>query len=110
MKPFLLALFLSSCATTTPLITTGEAIHTAAVEYHEVVGLMDAALKAHLITDEQFHEWRLFSDHFEVSLEWAQKIWESARKQHDDIMQQQAGAIIDRLSAQLGQYKTGDAK
>lgn len=101
-----IGLALTSCAGVDPIIVSGQSLKVAKAEYHATVQLMDQALALGLVTDEQFHKWRLFSDYFEVAFERAVELWDLASKAADDNTRLGAGAIVDGLHKQLLRFQT----
>jgi hypothetical protein len=93
-------LMLSSCSAD-PAIVTGLSLKTAKITYHATVKSMDLALQQGLITPEQYHRFRVFSDYFDVAFEKAAGIFAAALVALDKNNEMRAGAIMDDLLKQL---------
>lgn len=91
----------ASCSAVDPVLVTGESLKTAKTEYHATVQLMDQALATGLVTKEQYHQWRVFSDYFAVAFEHAVQLYAAAVEAVDANTRLRAGAIADDLYKRL---------
>lgn len=90
-----------SCSSATPLIISGETLKEAQIEYHTAVDLMQQSMDAGIITKEQFHTWRVFSDYFAASYDLAVQSWQLARQVDDAVREQRLLVDIQDLLDKL---------
>ena len=84
-----------------PLLTTGQALKAAGVEFLETANTYDTLYRAKKVTEAKYDGWRKASGDFQKAYGAAYATWSSAVDTKDAGGAQQAAAIIDQLRAQI---------
>ena len=95
---------LVGCASTPPLVVSGEALKAVGTQFVTVSTAVTNACIAKTLTAAQCAQYRIFARKFKAAWEPAVSVQQAAMVYGDPAMAQQAHAIVVRLSAELATF------